>query len=61
MKIKTRTVFELLDIDGQKSLTFKRHEAKGANEKGFEVLERKIITCRVSRKKEVITMITKSW
>jgi hypothetical protein len=61
MKLTMRTVFELYDLDGQKSFTFSRKEAKAAFKKGFEVIEQKIIRYRESRKRAVVTIVLKSW
>jgi hypothetical protein len=61
MRLKTRKVFELYNIDGQKLVTFSRKEAKEAFQKGFDVLECDIVENRISRKQKVVTIYVKSW
>jgi hypothetical protein len=61
MRLKTRKVFELYDIDGQKSITFSRKEAKEAFERGFDVYECDIVENRISRKQKFVTIYVKSW
>jgi hypothetical protein len=61
MKIKKSTVFELYDLDGQKSYTFSRKEAKEAFKNGFVICEGDIVENRITRKRKVITIFVKSW
>jgi hypothetical protein len=61
MKTGKTKLYELYDIDGKKSITYSRREAKNAFKRGFIVAENSILSCQINRYIKSTTIITKQW
>jgi hypothetical protein len=61
MKTGKTKLYELHDIDGKKTITYSRREAKEAFERGFVVIEYVFLSCQANRYTRTITIVTKQW
>ncbi|MDR2116021.1 MAG: hypothetical protein LBP87_06540 [Planctomycetaceae bacterium] len=61
MKTGKIKLYELYDIDGKKSITYSRREAKNAFKRGFIVIEYIFLSCQTTRYIKSTTVVTKQW